>query len=124
MRSNNIWPHIRGLSLADSQYLDRDPIDLLFGADVYSAILQDGLCKGRKDEPIAQRTSLGWILSGGHRTTLQSNHNAHQCSTNVDHELNELVQRFWEQEKEPSAPVALTPDEEKSEELFTLTHSR
>jgi len=123
MRSNTTWPHIRDLPLADPQYLDRDPIELLLGADVYSAILQDGLCKGKKDEPIAQKTSLGWILSGGSKTTLHHLNSSFQCS--VDHELNALVQRFWEQEKEPSAAVAqknLTPEEEKCEEMFARTH--
>jgi len=88
---------------------------------VYS-ILQDGLRKGHEDEPIAQKIAFGWILSGGRRTTPHRHHNSHQCT--VDHELNELVQRFWEQDKEPSAVVALTPEEEKCEELFARTHSR
>ncbi|XP_025265425.1 uncharacterized protein LOC112638264 [Camponotus floridanus] len=69
VRASVTWPHIRGLSLADPQYLDRDSIEILLGADVYSAILQDGLRKRCKDEPIAQKTSLGWILSGTPSTT-------------------------------------------------------
>ncbi|XP_025266081.1 uncharacterized protein LOC112638468 [Camponotus floridanus] len=97
-------------------------IEILLGADAYSAILQDGLRKGRKDEPIAQRTSLGWILSGGHRATKQAGHTAHQCT--VDHELNDLVKLFWEQEKEPVAPVALTPEEKRCEDIFAREHSR
>lgn len=122
MRDTIVWPHIRDLPLADPQYRERDPIELLLGADVYSAILRDGLRKGKKDEPIAQRTSLGWILSGGSRTTPHSPKSSFQCS--VDHELNTLVQRFWEQEREPLAAVTLTPEEEKCENLFARTHRR
>jgi len=70
VRNQSTWPHIRGLPLADPRPFDQEPIDLLLGAEVYSAILQDGLRKGRANEPIAQKTALGWILSGGSRTTL------------------------------------------------------
>lgn len=53
---------------------------------------------------------------------LHNQNSSFQCS--VDHELNALVQRFWEQEKEPSAAVIFTPDEKKCEDLFALTHRR
>ncbi|XP_025262627.1 uncharacterized protein LOC112637358 [Camponotus floridanus] len=122
VRASVTWPHIRGLSLADPQYLDRDSIEILLGADVYSAILQDGLRKGCKDEPIAQKTSLGWILSGGHRATTQGSHAAHQCT--IDRQLTDLVQLFWEQEKEHTAPVALIPEERRCEDIFVREHSR
>ncbi|XP_025264298.1 uncharacterized protein LOC112637853 [Camponotus floridanus] len=122
VRASVTWPHIRGLPLADPQYLDRDSIEILLGADVYSAILQDGLRKGGKDEPIAQKNSLGWILSGGHRATTQSSHAAHQCT--IDRQLTDLVQLFWEQEKENTAPVALTPEERRCEDIFVREHSR
>lgn len=122
IRSNPSWPHLRGLPLADPQYSSRDSIELLLGADVYAAILLDGLRKGCGDEPIAQKTVFGWILSGGRKTTSSGQHHSHQCITT--HELNDLVQRFWEQDKEPSAAVALTPDEERCEDIFARTHNR
>lgn len=58
------WPHLAGLQLADPEYCAGDPVDLLLGADVYAAILQQGLRRGKDREPIAQNTSLGWLLSG------------------------------------------------------------
>jgi len=108
MRHISTWPHIRGLPLADPRHFDQDPIDLLLGADVYSAILQDGLRKSRADEPIAQKTALGWILSGGSRTTLRYR------NSSDNRKLNEPVQRFREQGKEPSTPDALTPQDLRS----------
>jgi len=123
VRSKATWSHICGLSLADPEYLRQDPVELLLGADVCSIILEDGLRKGLKDEPIAQKTALGWILSGGCRTASpHAPRSSLQCS--VDHELNELVQQFWEQEKEPSAPVARTPEEDRCEEIYVRSHGR
>ncbi|XP_072764025.1 uncharacterized protein [Anoplolepis gracilipes] len=58
------WTHLKGLGLADSAYLDADPVDVLLGADVYAVIIQAGLKKGDSREPVAQKTFLGWILSG------------------------------------------------------------
>lgn len=58
------WPHLQGLVLADPDYRSSDPIDLLLGADVYASILCQGLRKGKGGEPVAQNTTLGWILSG------------------------------------------------------------
>jgi len=72
-QSKITWSHICGLSLADPEYLKQDPIELLLGADVCSNIFEDEIRKGREDEPIAQKTSLGWILSGAqNRITARS----------------------------------------------------
>lgn len=37
---------------------------------------------------------------------------------------NDLMQLFWEQEREPAAPVAFTPEEKRCEDLFTREHTR
>jgi len=58
------WTHIKGLELADPDFLAADPVDILLGADVYATILQEGLRRGKSQEPVAQKTALGWILSG------------------------------------------------------------
>ncbi|KMQ83791.1 hypothetical protein RF55_19087, partial [Lasius niger] len=59
------WPHLQGLQLADPQFSANDPVELLLGAEVYPLIFQEGLRKGGSDAPFAQKTILGWILSGG-----------------------------------------------------------
>ncbi|XP_055307290.1 uncharacterized protein LOC129571509 [Sitodiplosis mosellana] len=40
------------------------PIDILLGAAEYAQIIKPGLIKGSTDEPIAQNSELGWIISG------------------------------------------------------------
>jgi hypothetical protein len=115
------WPHIQGLQLADPQFYNSDSIELLLGAEVCSEIFKDGLRKGGPHDPIAQKTSLGWILSGGCGVTFSLEHRgSFQCT--VDHDLEKLVHLFWEQEREPAAPTALTPEETKCEDIFVRTH--
>ncbi|XP_011858849.1 PREDICTED: uncharacterized protein LOC105556371 [Vollenhovia emeryi] len=98
-------------------------IELLLGAEVCGVILESGLRKGGPHSPLAQKTSLGWILSGcGESKALTNSRGAHQCT--LDRDLNDLVQRFWLQEKEPSVLPALTPDQQRCEDFFARTHSR
>ncbi|KMQ84307.1 bel12-ag transposon polyprotein [Lasius niger] len=99
-----------------------DPVDLLLGAEICSIIFEDGIRKSGVQAPIAQKTTLGWILSGGCGVT--SNHTlrgSFQCT--VNHELAHLVRRFLEQEELPPAPAALTPEENRCE-IFVRTHER
>ncbi|KAG5340239.1 INDY1 protein, partial [Acromyrmex heyeri] len=70
-----------------------DSIELLFGAEVCSIILQNGLRKRGLQAPIAQKTLLGWILSGGcDQVTNSTERHSLQCT--ADHELAELVHHF------------------------------
>nr|XP_012234631.1 PREDICTED: uncharacterized protein LOC105679278 [Linepithema humile] len=120
----NSWLHLKGLQLADPLFSTPGPIDLLLGADVYGQILNEGVVKGQVNSPIAQSTTLGWIISGptgkevSHRR-LQSYH------ISCDKELCLLMQRFWELESVPTAHrSSLTPEEQECEKHFQDTHSR
>ncbi|XP_018377661.1 PREDICTED: uncharacterized protein LOC108770524 [Trachymyrmex cornetzi] len=88
------WPHLTDLKLADVQYMQPGAIDLILGADVYGYIIADGLVKGPPDSPIAQSTKLGWVISGP----------TEEIPTLKDH--------------------SVTPDEQRCEEHFQLTHTR
>lgn len=93
------WSHVRGLQLADPRYLEHDPVELLLGAEVCSTIFEDGLRKNGPQDPIVQKTTIGWILSGGSSAaSLQGQRSSLQCT--VDQELDQLVRSFWEQESE------------------------
>lgn len=94
----NAWPHLQGLELADPDYQSRDPVDILLGADVYAFILQPDLRKGGGREPVAQSTSLGWILSGAvGRAESGSSTSTYQCQVSED--LVAAVKKFWDQEE-------------------------
>ncbi|XP_011699164.1 PREDICTED: uncharacterized protein LOC105456657 [Wasmannia auropunctata] len=117
------WPHVRDLLLADPDFRATDSVEILLGADVYAEIVKDDLRKGKTGTPVAQRTSLGWILSGlmcgaGPRRSALS----HQCS--VAEDLSALVRSFWEQEEPPQPVVSLTDANRRCEEHFARTHLR
>lgn len=118
----HLWPHIRDLELADPDYCSADPINVLLGADVYAHILEQGLRKGGAMEPVAQKTSLGWILSGAVEETSKLPVNSLQCQ--VEEDLASLVSRFWETEEIRQAGRPLSQDEIECEEHFRRTHSR
>lgn len=56
--------HLEGLELADPNFLSSKHINLILGVDVYAQIIRVGLKQGPPNTPIAQATSLGWILTG------------------------------------------------------------
>ena len=86
------WPQLKGLQLADPDYAANDSIELPFGAEVCSIILQGGLRKGGPQAPIAQKTQLGWILSGGcDQVTNSAQRHSPQCTS--DHESANPVHR-------------------------------
>ncbi|XP_076299352.1 uncharacterized protein LOC143218193 [Lasioglossum baleicum] len=117
-------PHIRDLELADDNPFDSAPIELIIGADQYGLLLLDGLRKGTVNEPTAQNTTLGWILSGpvssstSHSPTYVASFHCN-VSSNLDVEL----RRFWEVEELPFV-TRLSPAEQKCEEHFQRTHTR
>ena len=58
------WSHLIGLELADPSFAEPSRIDLLLGADVYGSLLLGDIRHGPRGTPVAQQTSLGWVLSG------------------------------------------------------------
>ncbi|XP_011687413.1 PREDICTED: uncharacterized protein LOC105449729 [Wasmannia auropunctata] len=116
------WQHLKGLQLA--QFSRPDAIDIILGADVYGAIITEGLIKKSQDAPIAQRTELGWIISGptSQQITLE-NPQSYHVTTNED--LHSVLHKFWELEEVPF-PIdrSLTPEEQDCESHFRNTHTR
>ncbi|XP_071652192.1 uncharacterized protein [Temnothorax longispinosus] len=117
------WPHIQGLELADPDLTSTDPIDVLLGADVYSSIVLEGLRKGTRLQPVAQKTIFGWILLGQFKPVEEDQRvSSHQCL--LGESLSTLVRKFWEQEELPISPTPLTLEEQECQEWFTRTHQR
>lgn len=109
------FAHLRGLYLADPDFTRANPIQIIIGADLYGEILLDEILKGQAEEPLAQRTIFGWIVSGslGARIarpmistdTTRAFHNitVHNCfpSKSLDNEL----RKFWEIEETPRQKI-------------------
>ncbi|XP_012151347.2 uncharacterized protein LOC105663908 [Megachile rotundata] len=99
---------------------------MIVGADVYSLILNVGVRKGTANEPVAQDTTLGWILSGpvpaiSEHSNPSSNTSMHHCATLES--VDSAIRRFWEVEELPSR-FQLTPAETVCENHFVATHKR
>lgn len=72
---------------------------------------------------IAQQTIFGWVLIGPVSTVKSHIFQSHHCS--IDHELHDLLSKFWSQEELPTlARSQMTADEEACEQHFRSTHSR
>lgn len=122
--TTNFWPHIANLQLADPDFGRPGPIQLLIGSDFYGKIIRPDLRRGEVGSPITQLTVFGWVLSGpvkepNELTTVTG----YNCS--IDHDLHELLTRFWTQEEVLSTQEeSLTPEEASCESHFKSTHSR
>lgn len=118
------WPHLKGLKLADPDFLMPGSVDIVFGVDAYGQILKDGLIKGKPNSPIAQLTIFGWVISGP--SSSESTFNAKQgYHVSLDRELHDLLHRFWELEEIPSRyNSSISTEEQECENHFTSTHSR
>lgn len=113
-------PYLNGLELADPEFNKSGRIDLLLGSAVHGEIILDGLIKGIPGQPIAQKTELGWIVSGGNGGQKVS-----IFTLRVSNEsLSQSLQRFWEAEEIPKNIKYFTPDEKLAEKTFVETTKR
>ena len=116
--------HLEGLEMADPEPSSGEAIQLILGADIYANILREGLKRGPVGSPIAQKTTLGWILSGpttSGTTSEITTITAHLA--NEDMSLQNQLRSFWELEDIPKCSL-LTEEELACEAHFAATHKR
>lgn len=121
-------PH--GISLADPNFYESQPIDLLLGADIFWDLLLDGKVR-LSNGPILQNTQLGWVISGPLHTNKKINKNVH-CNfmRAIDEQvsIDEQLRKFWELEDLPRSyqPSELSrcEDERLCERMFLQTTKR
>ncbi|XP_050358752.1 uncharacterized protein LOC126779045 [Nymphalis io] len=119
----NNWPELKKLKFADPNYHTPGKIDILLGSDVYGKIIEEGLLRSPYGTTIAQKTNLGWVLSGQVISPT-----THSIFVNLHTQMSddELLKKFWELEAEPTDKInqRLTPEEQKCEDLFATTTKR
>lgn len=113
------------LNLADPTFDIPNKIDMLLGADIYGQILLDGMIKGPSGTPIAQRTALGWILSGP--VNVNNSLLRHISVNHVQVNENDMLKRFWELENDN--PVIdpkefYTEEEKRCQDIYSTTTTR
>lgn len=131
------WSHLRGLQLADPNFVNGGPIDLLIGVCTYAELLESGLVRGQPNEPIAQKTRLGWITAGQYDSDVFVNFNhifeisdetkLHDEPIHINmmsnEDISDQIKMFWE--LEGVKPRKLwTEAEQACEESFTRTVTR
>jgi hypothetical protein len=79
------WDFLENIDLADPEFYISRPVDILLGADIYSNIIQEGIIKHNKKQPLAQQTRIGWILVG----------NVQPLQCNVVLNNVEDIHKFW-----------------------------
>lgn len=115
---NHQFPHLDGLELADKEFYKPGKIDILLGADVYGHVLMDGILRGASGTPIAQKTSLGWILSG---KVTESRSTTETLSLHAS--LETQLKQFWEIET-ISETDCWTNEEQVCDDHYKRTLSR
>ncbi|XP_011145309.1 uncharacterized protein LOC105186652, partial [Harpegnathos saltator] len=124
--SKQFWPHLQKLQLADPDFGIPRPVQILIGADYHGEIIKSRIIRGEINSPIAQLTIFGWVLFGPASpsdTSSPSSAIGSQCSR--DHNLEELLTRFWIQEELPQREQhALKLCDTSCEMHFQATHSR
>lgn len=108
LRDNETWPHVSELSLADPKFNCAGEVDLVIGADNYGEILLPDVIKGGKDSPIAQKTELGWILSGKVAHSVSRPSICIAAITQTD----DIIKKFWEIEEMSDRPPVSIEDAE------------
>ncbi|XP_024875383.1 uncharacterized protein LOC112456855, partial [Temnothorax curvispinosus] len=73
-------------------------VDMLLGASVFWSILQQERIQLSDEQPVFQKTSLGWIL-GGKLMPIGTTPTSRICCTITNGDLNEQLERFWEIER-------------------------
>lgn len=134
--NEDILEHLADLPWADHDPMSVDPIDVIIGADLYSELILGGVRKGTSGRPVAQNSVLGWVISGPTSSPLITSHtsaiesardptpvevNSHHCFDSFI--LDKELRRFWEVEEIPRQHT-MSPEDEKCEQHFRLTHSR
>lgn len=123
--------------MADPAFLEAGNIDPLIGVDTYSDLIESGLIKDRAGQPIAQKTKLGWILSGVYESEEHINFNRlmdieDEPAPPEDHirilmitneEMASQIKMFWEIE-EFSTAKPWSDEENACEEKFPKKHEQ
>ncbi|XP_041458410.1 uncharacterized protein LOC121410406 isoform X2 [Lytechinus variegatus] len=118
------WPHLRGIELPNVAESD---IRLLIGSDVPEAFWVEEERRGRRKEPYAIRSPLGWTVMGPTSSRFTSRKGSVNNVT-IDSHLQFQLERFWQMDKMPGdeadQPAESTEDrraKQMMEDSVTLT---
>ncbi|KRX34809.1 hypothetical protein T05_137, partial [Trichinella murrelli] len=92
--------HLTALQLADDFTGNSGAFDVLIGLDYYYEFVDHKIKRGKKGEPVAVHSTLGWIICGPmtneKREPTSSSHSVKVLYAKVDEQLDEAIRKFWE----------------------------
>ncbi|XP_031350590.1 uncharacterized protein LOC116176246 [Photinus pyralis] len=116
------------VTLADEKFNETGPIDILLGAAIFWEIINKNTIKLGRDNPVLQDTKLGWIVGGNITNDSKAiKNNLTQeitICTNIEHNLDDLISKFWNLEECSSVKNHLSISEKHCEQHFSKTHRR
>ncbi|XP_072403251.1 uncharacterized protein [Diabrotica undecimpunctata] len=99
--------------LADPEFYKSGPIDLLIGANLFWNLMQIGQIRLGSDQPVLQKTSFGWIISGN----ITENSNVSHCNLSLNGDIQKQLEKFWLLE-ECCVKPAISEEEASCEQHF------
>lgn len=121
---NSEWKHLQEIKLADDKYNEPGRIDVLLGSNAMSHVMQTDIRRGEDGQPIAQLTSLGWIIYGHVATDIPNLATYNVTQPEDTTELQELLKRFWDTQEPPTKSATRTEEEQMCEEHYQRTVKR
>ena len=111
------WLHLQGITFPEEFPRCEREIDVLIGLDFYYSFVTRDIVRGGSNEPVAVRTSLGWVFCGptgghGQECTVSMN-----IQIGIEEQLNETPQKFWNLESIGIKPTESPPSTNPSEAM-------
>nr|CAI5838764.1 unnamed protein product [Callosobruchus analis] len=113
----NNWNIPCNIKLADPTYNKPGKIDILIGADVFWQLLCVGQLNIGSDEPLLQKTRLGWVVAGFNNSESKISKSSCHLSQIVD--IQKTLSQFWEVEEVSSTTKPMSLEEKLCEQHFS-----
>ncbi|KAL0896002.1 hypothetical protein ABMA27_011992 [Loxostege sticticalis] len=121
------WSHIKNLRLADPDFAQPGPVDMLLSADIFASSLLPGLRQGKPGQPRALNTIFGWIVMGACDVTPPTSNTSRgkNCLLVSNLSLDNSIKKFWELEN-VSSPIKsfVSKEDQQCEDYFVANHCR
>ena len=93
------------IPLADEQYNESQPIDVLLGASIFWDLMRQGQRMCGRNRPILKNTVFGWIISGS--IPIQQSRLSSYATTSID----DQIERLWQLDEFEASTRHLSSDD-------------